>query len=155
MQVFVDMDGVLANFDAHYETTFGIRPDRVADNVDWTKVREVVGFFAGIPPMTDMHMLWEYVLPHKPIVMTGTPPKVAEAAENKRSWVRKHLGPDVPVICCRSSEKSLHMQAGDILVDDWEKYRHLWIARGGRWVTHVTAQQSIGQLRSLGIGGTS
>jgi hypothetical protein len=46
---------------------------------------------------------------------------------------------------------SLHMQAGDILVDDWEKYRDLWIARGGRWVTHVTAEQTISQLRSLGI----
>jgi hypothetical protein len=61
-------------------------------------------------------------VPHKPIVPTSVPRKVPEAPENKRGWIRKHLGDEVPVICCRSSEKSLHMQAGDILIDVWEKY---------------------------------
>ena len=39
MQVFVDMDGVLADFDAHYETHFGTRPCKKSDNVDWDAVR--------------------------------------------------------------------------------------------------------------------
>ena len=88
MQIFVDMDGVLANFDAHHETIFGVRPDRVADNVDWLKVRAATGFFANIPPMPDAFQLWDYVKPRNPIVLTGVPPKVTEAAENKRGWVR-------------------------------------------------------------------
>jgi hypothetical protein len=151
MQLFVDLDGVLADFDAHYETQFGIRSSKLTDDVDWLKVRAIAGFYLSMPPMSDAMDLWAHVAPHRPTVLTGTPPKVEEAAENKRAWVRQHLGPGVPVICCRSSEKSLHMRPGDILVDDWEKYRHLWIARGGRWVTHVTAKQTISQLRSLGI----
>ena len=39
MTIFVDMDGVLADFDQHYENVFGVLPSRVADNVDWKQVR--------------------------------------------------------------------------------------------------------------------
>lgn len=39
MQVFVDMGGVLADFDRHYETHFGTRPCKIADNDDWSGAR--------------------------------------------------------------------------------------------------------------------
>lgn len=153
-QVFVDMDGVLADFDAHHDAVFGIRPSKVADAVDWEKVRATKGFYADIPPMDDMRDLWAFVsqLRRKPIVLTGVPYSVEEAPENKRSWVRKHLGEDVQVICCASKDKSIHARPGDILIDDWEKYRHLWIDKGGRWITHTSAESSIQQLLDLGIG---
>jgi hypothetical protein len=37
--LFVDMDGVLADFDAHHEAVFGVRPSKVTDNVHWAAVR--------------------------------------------------------------------------------------------------------------------
>ena len=152
-QVFVDMDGVLADFDKHHETVFGFRSDKLADNVDWEKVRAVAGFYSDIPPMEDMQELWDFVsrLTPRPIVLTGVPYTVEEAPENKRGWVRKHLGADVEVRCVKSREKSLHCQPGDILIDDWEKYRNLWIGKGGRWITHTTAISTIGQLREMGV----
>jgi len=33
--IFVDMDGVLADFDAHHEAVFGTRPNKTSDAVDW------------------------------------------------------------------------------------------------------------------------
>ena len=39
MQIFVDMDGVLADFDTGHEIVFGIRSDKLADNVDWPAVQ--------------------------------------------------------------------------------------------------------------------
>lgn len=152
MQIFVDMDGVLADFDAHHEAVFGVRSCKLADNVNWQRVREIPGFYEAIPPMADMDELWAYVAPFNPIVLTGVPYSIAEAPDNKRAWVRRHLGPDVEVRCCRSSEKCLHAKPGDILIDDWEKYRHLWIAKGGRWITHTSAANSIIALQELGIG---
>lgn len=122
-QVFVDMDGVLADFDSHHHRVFGRLPDRVADNVDWSHVNNHDGFFLGIDPMPDMLELWSFVerLTPKPKILTGVPSSVAIAPENKRAWVRKHIGDDVEVICCRSKDKSLHAAPGDILIDDWEK----------------------------------
>ncbi|CAH2600993.1 conserved protein of unknown function [Rhodovastum atsumiense] len=151
MKIFVDMDGVLADFDAGHVRVFGYRPDKLADNVDWQKVRAVPGFYLNLPPMPDMRELWAAVAPHDPIVLTGVPPSVREAPDNKRAWVRKYLGSHVEVRCCRSKEKCLHAAPGDILIDDWEKYKALWIGKGGRWITHTSASTTIRALRTLGV----
>jgi hypothetical protein len=149
MQLYLDMDGVLADFDAGHERAFGFRPDKLADNVDWKAVRQIEKFYEDLPPMGDLGTLWAFVAPLKPIVLTGVPHSVKEAPDHKRAWVQKHLGPDVPVICCLSREKCRHAKPGDILVDDWEKYRKLWEDAGGRWVTHASAEDTILALKSL------
>lgn len=146
MKIFVDMDGVLADFDSGYEQAFGVRPSKADDNVDWEAVRQIDGFYENLPPMPDLAELWHFLDPLKPTVLTGVPSDVAEAPDNKKAWVRNLLGPDVPVICCRSREKSQHASPGDILIDDWEKYRHLWIKAGGRWITHRSASETISEL---------
>lgn len=150
-QVFVDLDGTLADLERHYHETFGYRPDKTADNLDWSKVFAVPGFFANMPPMPDMAELWGYVreLTPAPIVLTGVPRRVPVAGEDKRRWVARHLGADIQVICCRSRDKSRHAKPGDILIDDWEKYRHIWVGMGGRWITHTSAASSINQLKAL------
>lgn len=54
------------------------------------------------------------------------------------------------MIGCASKDKSLHIRKpGDILIDDWEKYRHLWEGRGGRWITHTGFSRSLAQLDVL------
>ncbi len=153
-QVFVDLDGVLADFDSHHHAVFGIMPDKTNDNVDWAKVRSIPGFYADIPLMCDALRLWNFLkmyLEKPAIVLTGIPKSVEEAAANKTAWVARHLGADVEVRCCRSSEKCTHAAPGDILIDDWTKYQHLWIAKGGRWITHISAELSIKQLRNISI----
>lgn len=150
MKLFVDMDGVLADFDQHHEDVFGIRPDKKADNVDWAKVRAVKDFYLNIPPMRDMRLLWSFVAPFNPIVLTGVPKSVEEAADNKRSWVARHL-PGTEVRPVLSKEKWKHCQPGDVLIDDWPKYRRYWIQAGGIWITHTSAADTIEQLRERGI----
>lgn len=148
--LFIDMDGVLVDFDRGYEDQFGYRPIKVDDNVDWALVKRSEGFYAELPPMGDFETLWEGVADYKPVILTGVPKSVPAAAKDKRAWVDKHIGKHQPMIACLSKDKSLHMRSkGDILIDDWTKYRHLWIARGGRWITHISAEQSLGELLEL------
>ena len=152
MQLYVDMDGVLADFDRHYEETFGVVASKQLDNVRWEWVREREGFYAGIPPMDDMEELWRAVEPFNPWILTGVPRGVPEAYENKSEWVKKHLGAKVVMIGCRSKEKCRYAKPGDVLIDDWEKYRHLWEQAGGHWITHRSAKESVEALMAY-IGG--
>lgn len=156
MQIFVDMDGVLADFDQHHEDVFGERACKVKENVDWEKVRAIPNFYAGIPPMKDMWELWNYVCDvsinefgTRPIVLTGIPSSVEEAERNKRGWILNWLGPAVEVRCCLSKEKALHCKPGDILIDDWTKYKHLWVAEGGYFIVHTSAADTIKQMKQL------
>lgn len=151
MKLYVDMDGVLADFDKHHEDTFGVRPCKKSDNVDWKRVRQTPNFYYNIPPMEDMLQLWEYIERYAPTVLTGVPYSVEEAEQNKQGWVAKNLGKHVPVICCPSKDKSKHCQQGDILIDDWEKYRHLWVNKGGVWITHTSAESTIRELIDYGL----
>lgn len=150
-QIYVDMDGVLADFDSHHNKVFGLPSCKLIDNVDWIKVRAIPYFYRDIPPMPDMGELWNYVLPYKPIVLTGIPSSVEEAADNKKEWAKIHLGKDVKVICCKSSEKCFHAKEGDVLIDDWEKYKKLWVKQGGIWITHISARNSIDELKLRGF----
>lgn len=147
-KLFLDMDGVLADFDAGYAKAFGIEVSKEADNANWTLVRGHKGFYKNLPLMPDAMELWEFAKRYKPTILTGVPSSVAEAAANKIAWVRKHLGPDVPVIACLAREKYLHAK-GAVLVDDWEKYMHKWLAAGGEWITHKSAAESIAALKTI------
>lgn len=148
--IFVDMDGVLADFDQGYEDRFGVRACKEADNVDWSLVRRTDGFYRDLPPMPDFDALWPGLSGLNPIILTGVPHSVADAAANKRAWVDRVIGKDQPMIACPSKDKSLHIRnPGDILIDDWEKYRDIWIERGGRWITHASAETSLDQLSAL------
>ncbi len=149
MTLFVDMDGVLANFDAHYLATFNTPASKLIDNVDWKAVDAKGDFFLNIPPMPDLDHLWRFIEPLRPIVLTGVPKTVKAAVSNKRAWAKKHLGDHIEVRCCKSKEKCLHAEPGDILIDDWEKYRHLWLGAGGRWITHTSAADTIERLREI------
>lgn len=155
MTLFVDLDGVLADFDAHYNTVFGELPStwRTSQfqdkDVDWGAIRRHQNFYAQIPPMPDMFELWKYVARFQPIVLTGIPSSIPEAADNKRGWVSKNLGDHIEVRCCLSREKYLHAQPGDVLVDDWEKYKESWQRTGGIWITHTSAKSTIEKLKAI------
>lgn len=151
MQIYVDMDGVLADFDRHYLRIFGVELSKTVDKVDWKAVRNHKGFYQTIPQMSDLGVLWDRVYPYNPIVLTGIPSSVAEAEDNKRAWAKRHLTPDTKIICCLSKDKREYCQPGDLLIDDREKYRHLWLDAGGVWITHTSAQDTCTQLDSMGI----
>lgn len=150
-RLFLDMDGVLADFDAGYERQFGVRPDKGLDDVDWDAVAATPDFYLNLPPMPDFPLLWAFARKFEPTVITGMPSNVEQASSNKTAWAVKHLGMDVPVICCRSSRKSRYCQTGDVLVDDREKYRDLWLKAGGRWITHRSAGATICELTEMGF----
>ena len=158
MQLFLDLDGVLADFDAHYDAHFAPLPRRDTWHGHgdpprmWKNIRSLKTFYRDMPMMPDAMTLWRAVAHLDPIILTGVPyQQVPEAEQHKREWMRLHFGADVKVVCCKSRDKRLYGKPGDVLVDDWLKYREHWEAMGGTFVLHETALKTIDALWKMRV----
>jgi hypothetical protein len=148
--IWLDMDGVLADFDSYYEECFGSKPIREA--TDWKLVNSVHGFYLKLPAMSDAHELFRYVdeVGEGVGILTGIPSSIDAADNDKRTWAAQNF-PDVPVVCCRARDKYQHCTPGDFLIDDYTKYRVDWQRAGGVFIHHVSTAESIRQLKSWGM----
>lgn len=147
-RLFIDMDGVLVDFDRGYELAVGVRPVYAHDeSLDWTPLLALPDFWLTLPPMPDAYMLWGVARQHQPTILTGVPKVFPGTAEQKRQWIAKNLVEDVPVITCPSREKFKHGRPGDVLIDDRPKCGKPWVEMGGVWIVHTSAAESLRQLR--------
>lgn len=151
-QIFLDCDGVLADFDRGAEQILGAPPGvfeaRHGAGEFWKRLARADSFFDSLEPMADAFELYDAVREKRPIILTGLP-RGPWAEPQKRRWAERHF-PGVPVITTLAALKHEHRHPGDVLVDDRDKHRHLWEANGGVFVHHRSAAQSIAELRALG-----
>lgn len=151
-QIFLDCDGVLADFDKGAEAILGAPPHvfekRNGAREFWRRLAQAPGFFENLPPMPDAQALYEAVKHRDPVILTGMP-RGNWAEPQKRRWAERHF-PGVPVITTMAALKHEHTHPGDVLVDDRDKYRHLWEREGGVFVHHKDAASSIAELRAKG-----
>jgi len=149
VKIFLDCDGVLADFDRAGEMTFG-RPPREAErvlgtSVFWTTLQNEGGFYRRMPLMPDAMELYEGVRHLSPTILTGCP-RGDWAEAQKVGWAEEHF-PGVPIITCRSADKRDSIESpGDVLIDDWPQYRHRWIEHGGVFISHYDAASSLSAL---------
>jgi hypothetical protein len=152
-QLFLDCDGVLANFDKRAHEICGMAPrefeNTVGEQKFWDTIYDTEDFFFSLEPMSDAHVLVEAVRHLNPIILTGRP-RGEWSVDQKLRWRDKYF-PDLEMIVCRSRDKIKHAKPGDVIVDDWEKWRPLWVNGGGIWVLHTSAENSIRELKELGV----
>lgn len=144
MHLYLDCDGVLADFEGFVYQKFGTNPrafETLVGTSEFWKQMQKCEVFRNLAPMPDAHILVEYTLPMKPVILTGTP-WGNWAKEQKLEWRDKYF-PELELICCPSKNKKDYCKPGDILIDDWQKYRHLWIKAGGTFISHYDAESSI------------
>lgn len=148
-RLFLDCDGVLADFDWYFEQAFG-HPARSFEekhgaNKFWENLEHHEDFYNRLPLMPDAMELFEAVKHLDPSILTGLP-QGDWGEPQKRTWGTRHF-PDTTMICCLSKNKRDHMKPGDVLVDDWLRYRDLWVEAGGIFIHHKSAKESIEALR--------
>jgi hypothetical protein len=160
LRIFLDCDGVLADFDKKALEILGCLPrdfeGQAGEDSLWEKLYSVPEFFYSLEPMKDMEELVRGVeaLGYFPTVLTGIPkPREHQlssvpASDQKRKWVSKYLGSQYPVITCRSVNKCLSIKnPGDVLIDDWAKYMSRWQQHGGHFILHEYATDSLERLK--------
>jgi hypothetical protein len=157
MQLFLDCDGVLADFDTFFEERFGMNAreyERVHGGAKfWFEIESFPGgFFRQLPKMKDADELVDAVRHLHPIILTGAPKGSTWPQPQKEAWRDEHF-PDLPMICCQSKVKYTHMASGkhNVIIDDWHKWKSIWENNGGTFILHTSAKDSIAQLKALGI----
>lgn len=156
-RLFLDLDGVLADFDAGARLMCGTDNSYKFEFVYgqgefWRCINRDPDFFLHLSPMPDAHILFNEVRHLRPIILTALPHTGAERVDrHKRTWVRQHLGDEVQVITCLTKDKPNYCKPGDVLVDDRAINRERWLGAGGRFVVHTSAKQTLDELENMGM----
>lgn len=149
--IFVDLDGVMADFDKTFPERFLKDHVPMTKKEMWDHIHSVPDFFVNLPLMPGaLEMFDEIVYRYgKPFILTACPSsRYHNVAAQKREWVRNHLGGDIIVMPAHGSEgKPAFMhQKGDILIDDWGKNCLAWEAAGGVAIKHEKPNETLKQL---------
>lgn len=150
-KLFLDCDGVLADFDAGARKALGMDVQtferRHGKAAFWRQLAKTRDFYATLPKMADADELFEAVRHLEPTILTGLP-LGNWAAPQKVRWAAEHF-PGVPIITCMARDKHRHMKGQDVLVDDSERHMAAWQSAGGIYILHRSARESLEQLAAI------
>ena len=159
-KIFVDLDGVMADLDAHVLDLTGKTFPQLRKNDQDDGFQNFVDaeradgqtIFDNLDPMPDAHQLWDYIVEYKPSILTATGVPEVQATAEKIKWVHDNLsGFDNIITVKKSVLKADYAAPNHILIDDREKSIQPWRAAGGIGILHTSAADTISQLQKLGL----
>lgn len=166
--IYCDMDGVLVDFDNGFKQIAGGKLPSYFDETNqsqkiWTTIasqpNQGIDWWANLPKTNDCDVLWKYITTNYSIVKilssTGSRKSKSNSADiGKRRWLMTHLVPtpdDSKIILVDSSEAKQKYALGPnhVLIDDLTSNIQQWRAAGGIAIMHVSAENTINQLKRL------
>ena len=155
-KIFSDMDGVLTNFDKSFEKySKGIPPREYEKKYGkegfWELIdgQGKVGFWVGMPWMDDGKQYWDYIKNYDTELLSS-PSRSSTSRLGKRLWVRNNM-PGVKLTLAQASKKQNYAAPNHILIDDRKSNIDQWISAGGIGILHTSANDTIQQLKKLGL----
>ena len=171
--LYVDLDGVLVDFDKGYEKLTGIHTyhaDRQGSNHFWGLYRSGIqssggtekNYWESLEWTEDGKMLWDYVKEYNPHILTAPSvnPEIPkperynishnESMQGKTEWV-KRLDNMNKLYFKASSYKQQLSKVGRILIDDRKVTIDGWNEKGGIGILHTSTEDTIKQLKELGL----
>ena len=153
--IYCDMDGVLCDFDKRFmEFSNGIPPSQYENEFGkkafWELIsKKGVGFWVGIPWMPDGKQLWNYIKPYNPSLLSA-PSREESSRLGKRLWIRNNI-PGTKLILRQAEQKQEFASPNAILIDDRTSNIQQWRDKGGIGIMHTSANETIKQLKELGL----
>jgi len=129
--IYIDMDGVIADFDQHFYNLYGITvkgfEEKHGQIEFWRQVYKTPRFFVDMPSFHYLHLLLQKchsITTDVCILSSPSWTNQALCVIQKREWIDSHIGPKFPAIF----EKDKHKYANEhsLLIDDTEKQIRNW-----------------------------
>jgi len=162
-KVYLDMDGVIADFDQRFRDLSGMEPkefeSKYGKKAFWNLIDEEhkIKFWVGIPTMPGASDLVNAVKDYNYELLTS-PSAKKQSYLGKILWVKNHTGsvfPSKPRINFKKAkEKHLvkpQLAKTDILIDDREDTIGRWNAAGGTGIVYKNISQVLNDLGKLGL----
>ena len=164
--IYLDMDGVLANFERGVKELCGIEPlsqngkrqDLQLDALMWERIRETEHFYDRLELMPGAKELFDRIYEKygdQCEILTGIPREengIVTAEQDKRNWTCRMLSDTVKVhAVCRKQKQNYCRGPEDILIDDREKTIREWNGAGGTGILHVSAEDTFRQLKNMNL----
>lgn len=162
-KVYLDMDGVLVNFEKRYEELFGQKPSQVKnltgrESYFWKNWKAFVEGcnFETLEMLPDAQELLGFAKEMQKqgidieILSSSGGDKYHETVTlQKKEWLRKHNIDFYPNIVNGGSRKALFALPGSILIDDTERIIKYFTDAGGIGILHTSAYDTINKVKPL------
>ena len=154
-KIFSDMDGVLTDFDDRFKKySNDVMPSAFEKRYGKDKFWELidgqgVAFWVGMPWMGDGKQYWDYIKDFD-VELLSSPSRSETSRLGKRLWVRNNM-PGVKLTLAQAFNKKNYAEPNHILIDDRKSNIDQWIAAGGIGILHISAADTIQQLKKLGL----
>ena len=165
-KIYLDMDGVLAEFDrgvaelCHMQASSQAGKDNDAgyDDRMWAAIREVDHFYDRLELMPGAKELFDRLYGKygdRVAILTGIPkPKrgIVTARDDKIAWTHRLLSDKIRVNVVYREQKPQYCRGKEsVLIDDRESNIREWREMGGTGILHVSAEETIRELEKLGL----
>ena len=153
MKVFLDMDGVLTDFEkavTQIGAQSGLGDDASEeDKIKMYKKIEDAGeeFWSTMEWKEDGRQLWEALRKFNPILLSA-PGFFRGSVSGKKMWVKNNM-PGVQLYI--ENDKYKYAEPDAILIDDMEKNVEAWKEAGGIGILHKSAPQTEREIIELAL----
>jgi 8-oxo-dGTP pyrophosphatase MutT (NUDIX family)/5'(3')-deoxyribonucleotidase len=154
--IFVDMDGVLVDFDKqiyrYFHTNSKTLFAQYGDDYVWSKIDLIPGFWKTMDWNKEGYQLWTYLKSIKGIniyFLTTPANSVRDCKSDKLEWVYNHIGPEWADRVIFSENKGDYANANSLLIDDMEKNINSFQDAGGQTILFDDGSLAVKQLKQI------
>lgn len=149
-EIFLDMDGVIADFDTHAVGKRDVDGAPLWDTLDFA-------WWSTMPAFGGMKEFHAALLRFGNVRFLSSPSLSPDCFQGKAAWIQSHFGKWAlrDLILCRAQDKCLLARPHHILIDDRESNIAQWVQAGGIGILHTNdLRETLKSVETL-VGATS
>ena len=152
--IYIDMDGVIADFSKRYKEKFRVTPEETRNNKEFNSYFDKFisdGEFSTLDLMPDATELLNFVseldTPKEILSSTARPQNHGMIAPQKQMWLNKHNIHYKANFVPGKSLKYKYATSNSIIIDDTQSVIDDWNKAGGIGILHTDAISTIAILK--------